>query len=118
MPISSATTAALLTALFVGTTYSLAQVAIQVFGYPEAGVVWLIVLFQALYFLLAWALGRADFNGFLGSMTRVFLFSSTLFGPFPDPYLALCIWDTATLLFLLGAAALSISMVYYYWTLS
>ncbi|MHA1652542.1 MAG: hypothetical protein ACTSYX_12945, partial [Candidatus Thorarchaeota archaeon] len=119
--VSSIAVATLLTAVFLGTAYSLTAAVVEVFGYPEAGVVWTIVLVQALVCMGLWLLGKTNLDALAHDMLRVYGLLCFLYGPFPDPTFVVfsAPWlDWATILFLLGTVALAAGNIYYYFTLA
>ena len=119
--VSSTIGAVLLTAVFLGAAYSLIPVAAGLFGYAEAGVIWLMVLAQAIIYLGFWLLGKFNLEALAGSILRVYHFLCLLYGLFLDvtydifslPWLS---W--ATICFLLGTTSLAAANIVYYFGLA
>ncbi len=115
--VAAAVAATVLTCTFVATAYSLTATAIEIFGYPEAGVVWLMVLGGAISALLALLSGKlASVAGSIASkliprLIRIYEVLASMSGSHIaiDTSDLLCLSDPrfswATLSFLLGTVA-------------
>jgi hypothetical protein len=114
--VASIAVASLISLGFIGLMYIWTATAIELFGYDEAGVLWLIVLLESLRYLAFWVLGRLDPNGLAATVIRISAFTSSIFGPFPEVTLLLLWWDWASFVFILGMIALSVmNIAYYFW---
>jgi hypothetical protein len=106
-----------LTATFIAVAFLLTASAIEMFGYNAAGTIWLVVFLVSGWKLLMALISRFDPNGAITKVVQVANFIEKLFGPFYGIPVPMVTFSWGTMGFLLGTFALSIIMMYYYYTL-